>query len=73
MSTKKSGASDLVMTQADLPPGVDAPSPRSERDRIAAGAGIPADVASDLDRLADRVGGWDRLRGLVDQRAAGGR
>lgn len=73
MSSKKPGASNLVMTQAELPPGVDAPSPRSERDRIAAGAGIPADVARDIDRLAERVGGWDRLRGLVDQRAAGER
>ena len=70
MSSKKPGGSDLVMTQAELPPGVDAPSPRSERDRIAAGADLPADVARDLDRLAERVGGWERLRGLVDQRAA---
>ena len=73
MSSRKSGASDLVTTQAELPPGVDAPSPRPERDRIAAGAGIPADVARDLDRLAERVGGWGRLRELVDQRAAGAR
>jgi len=73
MSSKKPGGSDLVMTQAELPPGVDAPSPRSERDRIAAGADLPADVARDLDRLAERVGGWERLRGLVDQRAAGAR
>jgi hypothetical protein len=45
----------------NLPPGIDVPSP---------GADLPADVARDLRRIADRVGGWDRLRALVDRLAA---
>jgi hypothetical protein len=45
----------------NLPPGIDVPSP---------GADLLADVARDLRRIADRVGGWDRLRVLVDRLAA---
>jgi hypothetical protein len=73
MSDRTNGGSDLVMTQAELPPGTDAPSPPAERDRIAAGDPAPADVERDLRRLADRAGGWDRLRRLVDQLGAGAR
>ncbi|HEY2910085.1 MAG TPA: hypothetical protein VGI99_07550 [Gemmataceae bacterium] len=61
--------SDQVMTEAQLPPGMDAPSPKPVRDRIASGAKPSADVEGDLRRLAERVGGWDQLRNLVDQLA----
>jgi len=71
MSGEHTGSSDLVMTQAELPPGIDAPSPPAVRDRIAAGAATPADVERDLRRLAERLGGWDRLRAVVDRLAGG--
>jgi hypothetical protein len=70
MASTHTDASDLVMTQAELPPGIDAPSPRAERDRIAAGEGEAPDVENELYRLADRVGGWDRLRTVIDRLAA---
>lgn len=66
-------ASDLVMTQAELPPGIDAPTPKAEHDRIMAGANLPPDVERDIQRLADRVGGLDRLRELVDEMAGASR
>ncbi len=52
---------DRPPAHVNLPPGIDVPSP---------GADLPADVARDLRRIADRVGGWDRLRALVDRLAA---
>jgi hypothetical protein len=64
---------DLVMTEADLPPGIDAPSPQSERDRIAAGKALAPDVERDIRRLADRVGGMTRLRELVTELARASR
>ena len=71
MGGEHSSASDLVMTQAELPPGIDAPSPPAVRDRLAADEAVAADVARDLRRLADRVGGWDRLRAQVERLASG--
>ena len=59
-------ASDLVMTQAELPPGIDAPTPKAEHDRILAGTEPPPDVERDIHQLAERVGGLDRLRDLID-------
>ncbi|HET6573367.1 MAG TPA: hypothetical protein VFG68_07185 [Fimbriiglobus sp.] len=51
-------ARDLVMTQADLPPGIDVPPPSEEH-------GLSADLLRDIQQLADRVGGMDRLRDIV--------
>lgn len=65
----KADASDLVMTQAELPPGIDAPTPKAEHDRIMSGANLPPDVERDIRRLADRVGGLPRLRELIDEMA----
>lgn len=59
-------ASDLVMTQAELPPGIDAPTPKSEHDRIMAGTELPPDVERDIHLLAERVGGLYRLREVID-------
>lgn len=75
MSQKQSAASDLVMTQAELPPGIDVPPPTAERDRIAAGGkppveGLPTDLLRDIHALADRVGGLGRLRDVIDELAA---
>ncbi|HXD87908.1 MAG TPA: hypothetical protein VN641_15555 [Urbifossiella sp.] len=61
--------SDQVMTEAQLPPGMDAPSPKPVRDRIASGAKASADVEGELRRIADRVGGWPQLRDIVDRLA----
>lgn len=68
MSEAKSRSGDLVTAPAELPPGIDAPSP-PER---SAGT-IPDDVASELRRLAERVGGMARLREVVTVLAAGDR
>jgi hypothetical protein len=65
MSDERSGAGDTCSTRTDLPPGIDAPAPPAGHDPIG------ADVERDLRRLADRVGGWDRLRRVVDRLAAG--
>lgn len=65
MSDEHAGRSDLGTAPAELPPGVDAPSPPAERDRIAAVDHPPADVVRDIRQLADRVGGFARLRELV--------
>jgi hypothetical protein len=62
--------SDLVATEAELPPGVDAPSPAAERRRIAENRSTPADLAQEIRQLADRVGGFQRLRELVNQTEA---
>jgi hypothetical protein len=62
----KADASDLVMTQAELPPGIDAPTPKAEHDRILADSDVPADVERDIHRLAERVGGLYRLREVID-------
>lgn len=72
MGESKRGASDLVMTQADLPPGIDAPSPQAVRDRVSGGS-APDDVEAEVRRLAERVGGMARLRELVTVLAAGDR
>jgi hypothetical protein len=72
----------LVMTQAELPPGIDAPSPelvraeaeRQAKHRAAASASdSPADLVRQVRQLADRVGGIDRLRELLDEVAKLGR
>ena len=68
MSETKSRSSDLVMTQAELPPGIDAPSPPGRTAEPA-----PADVERELRRLAERVGGMARLREMVTVLAAGDR
>jgi hypothetical protein len=59
------------MTEAELPPGIDAPGPQASLDRIAAGNDTPADVEQELRRFAGRLGGWDRLREVVDRLARG--
>jgi hypothetical protein len=83
VAAEKTDASDLVMTQAELPPGIDAPSPLEERDRVAGGeagsertapgagaaGGVSPDLLGEIRRLADRVGGLDRLRAVVDELA----
>jgi hypothetical protein len=69
MSDRASAGCDPAPKQPDFPPGIDAPSPPGVRARIVAGGEMPPDVERDLRRLADRVGGWDRLRGLVDRLA----
>jgi hypothetical protein len=73
MAEKKPGASDLVMTQAELPPGIDAPSPPAVRDEVARGTNPPAELLREIRQLADRVGGIDKLRELVDELAKVGR
>ncbi|HEY1186735.1 MAG TPA: hypothetical protein VGE74_03710 [Gemmata sp.] len=60
-----SSSDDLVTTQADLPPGIDAPGPPSNHDRSQTSASLTPEVELDIRRLADRVGGLARLRGLV--------
>ena len=62
-----SSSDDLVMTQADLPPGIDAPAPPAGRERPQTGADLTPDVELDIRRLADRVGGLARLRELVTE------
>ena len=69
----QSDASDLVMTQAELPPGIDAPTPQHERDRITSGPDVPPDVEREVRGLAERVGGLARLRELVGEMERGGR
>jgi hypothetical protein len=72
MSTRPRGTSDPATTEVELPPGIDAPAPPPVRDRAAAGSDPPANVERELRRCAGRVGGWDRLRELVDRLAASG-
>jgi hypothetical protein len=63
-SLNSSGDSSPV----DLPPGIDAPSPDRERQRIAAGESVAASaIEQDIRRLAHRVGGMSRLRALVTE------
>lgn len=84
MSEQRRGGTDLVMTEADLPPGVDAPPPPEARTGAGASRGRSTrpirDVPSDRDglsvellhevrQLADRVGGLDNLREIVDELA----
>jgi|GEM_PF-2618955 len=71
MTDPKPEASELVMTQAELPPGIDAPSPPKVRDR-STGEVLPADVAREIRKLAQQVGGFPRLRTLVDELARTG-
>lgn len=65
---------DLVMTQAQLPPGIDAPAPPNANSAATAGStrndAAPADVVRELRQLADRVGGFAQLKALVDELAA---
>jgi hypothetical protein len=61
----KAGASDPA-ARAELPPGIDAPTPKPEHDRILADSEVPADVERDIHRLAERVGGLYRLREVID-------
>ena len=68
MNETKSDASDLVMTQAELPPGIDAPSPPRVRQRVAGGT-PPDDVERAIRQLAERVGGFQQLRRLVEELA----
>lgn len=64
MPESKSNSDDLVTTQANLPPGIDAPSPP---DRLIVGADIPAELERDIRQLARRAGGFARLGELVRQ------
>lgn len=70
MSDTPAKGSDLVMTQAELPPGIDVPPPGPGQVRADAGESTPLDVVRDIRQLADRVGGLDRLRDLIDEIAA---
>ena len=72
MAKPQSDASDLATTQAELPPGIDAPSPKAARERIESGQ-APADMEDEIRQLAERVGGLARLRELVNALAAGDR
>jgi hypothetical protein len=65
-SEPKAGASGPGMPQAELPPGIDAPTPKAEHDRIMTGADVPADVERDIHQLAERVGGLYRLREVIN-------
>jgi hypothetical protein len=69
MSDKPAAGSTPATTRGALPPGIDAPSPPEERDRIAAGSAVADDVERDIRRLADRVGGMARLRDLAAELA----
>ncbi len=71
MNKTKPDGSDLVMTQAELPPGIDAPTPSAERQRIASGDSVPADVAEELRHLAKRAGGFTQLRTFLDEVSQG--
>ncbi|MBA4064912.1 MAG: hypothetical protein C0501_14595 [Isosphaera sp.] len=69
---RPANSSDLVMTQADLPPGVDVPEPeqRAIAARRAPADGEPSvEVVRRIRQLADRVGEIDKLRELVDELA----
>jgi hypothetical protein len=65
---------DLVMTQAELPPGTEGVSAPSVQDEIARQAraddgASTAELLREIRQLADRVGGIDRLRELIDELA----
>jgi hypothetical protein len=66
MPESKSNSDDLVTTQANLPPGIDAPPPPGQN-RLIVGADIPADLERDIRQLAKRAGGFARLGELVRQ------
>jgi hypothetical protein len=72
MAKTHTDARDPVTTQPELPPGIDAPSPKGARERIESGQ-TPADVEDAIRRLAERVGGMARLREMVNVLAAGDR
>lgn len=65
MSEAKSRSNAPATAQAELPPGIDAPSPPEQSPGT-----IPDDVESELCRLAGRVGGMARLREMVTVLAA---
>jgi hypothetical protein len=58
------------MTDAKLPPGIDAPAPPTQGERTVAGIVLPPDVERDIHQLAARLGGMDRLRDIVSELAA---
>lgn len=70
MTDPKPDTRDLVMTQAELPPGIDAPSPPRVRNQSA--GEVSADVVREIRKLAQQVGGFPRLRTLVDELARAG-
>jgi hypothetical protein len=49
-----------------LPPGIDAPGPPSSTARNPA-TPLPTDIERDIHRLAERVGGLDRLHELIGE------
>ncbi len=68
MAQNASGPENLVMTQAEVapPPDVTVPDPPPER-RANGGAGqLDPDTLRDLKRLAERVGGLEKLREVID-------
>jgi hypothetical protein len=85
MNEQRRSGTDLVMTEADLPPGVDAPPPpetneasagpsrgrstRPVRDVRSDRDGLSVELLHEVRQLADRVGGLDKLREIVDELA----
>lgn len=72
MADTKTASSDLVMTQAELPPGIDVPSPslgcRPDAGRTAdtdTAATLSPEMLREIRSLAERVGGIDQLRDIV--------
>jgi hypothetical protein len=72
-SQEQAPANKLVMTQADLPPGIDAPSPELSRQSQSSTEGSSpstesvdtAEIIHEIRKLADRVGGIRKLHQLV--------
>lgn len=68
---RRSDASDLVMTQAESPPGlahppgVTLPDPPESQGPRPGGGDVDPKVLAELKRLADRVGGIERLHEIV--------
>lgn len=74
MPENTSEARDLVMTQADLPPAIEVPPSSNAHAgvarRVHAGEPHPpTGLLRDIRKLAERVGGFDKLRELIDELA----
>jgi hypothetical protein len=62
---------DLVMTEAEPapPPDVTVPEP-AEAERGSVARTLDPQLVTDINRLAERIGGMDKLKAIVDQLAA---